>query len=370
MSELSQAEQRHLIAEYKDDKDVTFDNEQLLLEHHFPRVDGVKIQDVLGERIDIDIHSLAERYHLTEQESKVFNTWLQQGLLSNTPAWFGMVRRFFSEDDVNNITRDISTLLFIDTFNRADSIYDENRKLFENNGVSTVTPEIVEGLPILREKGKSIRVREMKAVLEKIIKNSGDFSSAECGHIGWLLEDFLDSSTHMQQVYEGRYKYSFDEAHALRYGTVAPFVDVMSNLFSLSRSTIKSGDEEQKAHRKMRDFLNTVLAWQLSDDLYDYDLDREKSNINLVAGIMNDEGEFIDQLPEEVIWDGNIDIDEFVHTFPRTAKRMKKVYQQWTAHLIGKDRFIIDSCVPKFLLNNFEQEEEDTSYEDNLLLAS
>jgi hypothetical protein len=309
---------------------------------------------------------------LTTTQQEIITSWLIEGVRSNSIAWFEMTKKFFQDMDTKDPAKHLATLLFIDTFNRADSVFDEKRNQLESRGLMYIAPEVVEAIPVLKYKDNKIAtVSDLKSILTKILAHSHSYSEAECGHISWLMDNFLDVSTYMQQCFEGRYSYSFDEAHALRFGTVGPFVDVITNIFAVSPDTISTGKREQIAHMRTRTFLHTVLAWQLSDDLYDYNADRRNLNVNLVSGIMQDVGEFTDQIdtdnssyPDEEVNSDRIDIDEFIDKFPKTAARMKDMYQKWTTTIPENQRWLIDSRVPAFLT------ERDVNNDHEMKLAS
>lgn len=340
------------LEEYYDDKSEGHDT----LPTVGPRVDlhTVRVDDVTRLHTTVDIERFADSHSLSAAETELLSLWAKTGVQSNTSAWFDVTRAFFAEFDTGSQTRHVATILFMDAMNRADEIFDTNRDAFDDENV---TAEAVESLSILEADGVQYTVKDFKRLLVSMLEGSGEFTDPEIDHIRWQIEHFINISTDYQREFEGKTEYSYDEALALRYGTVGPLVDTFASIFAFSKDVTKGGHAEQVAHQAISKFRKVVLAWQLSDDLFDHDADIDNGNMNLVEGILQDEHESERglQLSDN---DPGIYPEDFKYRFPRTSRRLKAEYINLTQDLPSQIKWVLDSRVPSILTTDYEEDLE------------
>lgn len=294
-------------------------------------------------------------WNLTDQERNIFISWLTYGVRNNSSAWFLAAKTAYSNFAKADRLRSLSTLLYIDIFNRADEVFDEFRELFLDKKSGLIDTSTIFDVPVLPTEQGVASVRDLLNILYKIVTNCGSYSSAESNLIKWHIEHFLSVSTSAQHNFEHKKRYSLDEALALRWLTVGPMTDTIGSLYALSPAELAGGESESNAFHQNKLFLETIIAWQLIDDFYDVEGDFQKNNMNLIIGIIIDCGEPLPPFPTVSydIFDPYYDNDEetvaFNFTHPKSTVQIQLLFNSLTSNLEGDIRRFIFSRVPRFI---------------------
>lgn len=325
---------------------------------------GSSIEWCLGMReinVEQDLPEMCERFKLDEKESYIFTEWFKEGVRNNTSVWFYAASEAFqSLSQESSTNKGLATLMFIDTFNRADEVFDTHRESYVDYERRRILNEDLDHTPILEMvDGTTATVGDFKRILFKVIKNCGEYSEEEYSILRWHVDHFVETSTQAQRDFEAKKKYSEDEALALRWLTVGPMTDTISSLYATSPWELSTKEHEQLVFEANRQFLKMVIAWQLVDDYYDLYGDLKRHNINLVVGIMSDESADLNRLTEDFQ-------EDFENVYPVTVQGIRKLYKRLTQDLNPKAKYFLESRIPNIFFENGyrKTEEDDTYYEE------
>ncbi len=130
MPELNEADQRAYIAEYHESNNPLSMDPNALVDAAISEYGGIDARLLLGISGNDEVQRLGEKYSLTATQQEIVTGWLEEGVRSNSIAWFEMTKKFFPDMGTKDPAKHLATLLFIDTFNRADSVFDEKSDVY------------------------------------------------------------------------------------------------------------------------------------------------------------------------------------------------------------------------------------------------
>ncbi len=282
------------------------------------------------------VEYLAHVCDLTEKEVGQINAWFDSGVRWNTFAWLQATRYAYGQPRAKDINGAVFATMFADIYNRADEVFDRHRKqlFLDADGVHVLTDQL-NYLPILSvgEDGYAT-VGELQAVLFKLMK-AFYRDKDEYDFLRWRIDEFVQSATVAQRMYESKSVYSLQDAVILREQTLMPMSDAISDIY---RGLTMQLNDDERAKDRNRAVSGVVLSVQVIDDFCDLREDLEAGNVNLFAGLLRDN--------RINPWNFSRDDQEHLGTkFPKIAQKLKELYISYADAVDADARKLIEETM-------------------------